>query len=195
MDGIPEHELCWAALEKALRERDHAFRTPVVLSIDDEGYPSGRVLTLRAVDRGSQWLRFHIDKRSPKYRHWQERPIVSVIFYDKAAKWQMRARGVAQLHSGNEIAREAWEASHPMCKRTYMTDAAPGQMLDWEDRTTYPEHLLRQRPTAAEAELGYSRFAVLLCRVADLDSLHLEGTGHQRFRIESPTFETYRIAP
>jgi pyridoxamine 5'-phosphate oxidase len=195
MQPHPEHELCWAAFAAALRDRDHPFRTPVVLSIDEQGYPSGRVLTLRAIDPDSHWLRFHIDQRSPKFQHWQARPIVSAVFYDKAAKWQIRVRGVAQLHANDAIARDAWERSHPMCQRTYLSDAAPGTPLDWDDNSTFADHLMRQRPTPQEAELGFSRFAVLLCRIADMDSLHLAGTGHQRFHIDAPSAEIHRLAP
>jgi hypothetical protein len=165
------------------------------MSIDDEGYPSGRVLTLRAIDAERHWLRFHIDNRSPKFRHWRRNPIVSAVFYDKFAKWQIRVRGVAQLHSGDETARQAWEASHPMCKRTYLSEYAPGSPLDWDDESTFPAHLLRQRPTPQESERGFERFAILYCRVADIDSLHLAGTGHQRFLIEAPSLETVRLAP
>lgn len=190
-----EFESCWAAFAAALRDRNHPFRTPVVMSVDSEGYPSGRVLTLRAIDPEAQWLRFHIDRRSPKYAHWTERPIVSAVFYDKAAKWQIRVRGVAQLHTDDSIAREAWDQSHPMCKRTYLTDAAPGSVLDWDDHSTFADHLLRQRPTPEESELGFSRFAVLLCRIADIDSLHLAGTGHQRFLLEAHTDQAIRLAP
>lgn len=191
----PEHESYWAAFAAALRDRNHPFRTPVVLSIDEQGFPSGRVLTLRAIDPEAQWLRFHIDRRSPKFAHWSARPIVSAVFYDKAAKWQIRLRGVAQLHCDDHIARAAWDQSHPMAKRTYLTDTAPGAALDWDDSSTYADHLHRQRPTLEESELGYSRFAVLLCRVADLDSLRLSGTGHQRFLIDAHSAQTMRLAP
>lgn len=167
----------------------------MVLSIDAEGFPSGRVLTLRAIDPRSQTLRFHIDRRSPKFADWSTRPLVSVVFYDKNAKWQIRVRGTAELHSQDPLARAAWDSSHPMCKRTYLSEFGPGSPLDWDETSTYPEHLLRQRPTDAESELGYTRFAVLLCHVADIDSLHLAGTGHQRFRINAPTAETSRLAP
>ncbi len=190
-----EHDSCWAAFEATLRDRNHPFRTPVLLSVDEEGYPSGRVLTLRAIDRDSQWLRFHIDRRSPKFAHWSARPVVSAVFYDKAAKWQIRVRGIAQLHFDDDIARAAWDKSHPMCKRTYLTDAAPGTTLDWEDTSTFADHLLRQRPTPEESELGFSRFAVLICRVADIDSLRLSGTGHQRFLIDAHSAQTIRLAP
>ncbi len=190
-----EHERCWQAFAAALRDRDHPFRTPVVLSVDEEGYPCGRVLTLRAIDAERQFLRFHVDNRSPKFRHWQQHPVVSAVFYDKFAKWQIRVRGVAQLHAGDDVAREAWEASHPMCQRTYLSEYAPGEPIEWDEASTYPPHLLRQRPSRAESEIAFTRFAVLYCRVADMDSLHLEGTGHQRYYIESPSLATVRLAP
>lgn len=190
-----EHVRCWEALALATRQRDHAFRTPVLLSVDEEGYPNGRVMTLREADIERQILRFHLDRRSPKFHHWQNLPVIGAVFYDRQAKWQIRVRGVAQLHYEDDVARMAWNNSHPMCHRTYLTEAAPGEELDWDVESTYPAHLLRQRPSAEELETAYARFAVLLVRVADMDSLHLAGTGHQRFRIESPSFDTVRLAP
>jgi 3-hydroxyisobutyrate dehydrogenase len=192
---LEEHTRCWDALEAAAKNRNHAFRTPVLLSVDEDGYPSGRVMTLREANRELQYLRFHMDRRSPKYRHWQNNPVISAVFYDRSAKWQIRIRGVAQIHEDDSFSRLAWENSNPMCQRTYLSTAAPGQELDWDLESTYPPHLLAQRPSSEESELGYARFAVLLLRVADIDSLHLEGTGHQRFRIEAPSLETVRLAP
>jgi hypothetical protein len=195
VEQAKEVELCWSAFGAALRDRNHPFRTPVLLSVDAEGYPSGRVMTMRAIDRKEGWMRFHLDRRSPKFADWSRNSAISGVFYDKPGKWQIRVRGKAKLHFDDELAREAWESSHPMCQRTYLTEVGPGQMLDWEDYSTFPAQFEKRRPTAEESELGFSRFAVLYLAVRDIDSLHLEGTGHQRFRIETSPVAVQRLAP
>ena len=189
-----ERSLVWAELERATRDRDHPFRQPVILSIDDSGFPSGRVLTLRAADPASRSLRFHIDTRSPKYSHWSQRPLISAVFYDQQARWQLRVRGAATLHNQNEIARAAWLASHPMCKRTYLSQSPPGLEIDW-DSSVFPPGLERRRPTDQEAEAAYPNFAVLLLTVAEFDSLHLSGEGHRRFLIAEQPHSIRRLAP
>lgn len=192
---IDERQRCWAEFERATRERGHAFRQPVVMSVDEEGYPSGRVLTLREAMPREGRMRFHIDRRSPKFGHWHSKPVVGAVFYDGPRKWQIRMRGVADLHYDNEIARAAWENSHPMSRRTYMTTAAPGEELDWEAGSTYPPGFERRRPTDEECAAAFGNFAVLLVDVLELDSLHLAGVGHERFHILDETHKVRRLAP
>ena len=35
-------------------------------------------------------------------------------------------KGLADLHFDDDVAKGAWEATHPMGKRTYLTTEAPG---------------------------------------------------------------------
>jgi 3-hydroxyisobutyrate dehydrogenase len=165
------------------------------MSVDEEGYPSGRVLTLREADAAGGRLRFHVDRRSPKFADWTRQPVVAAVFYDAAARWQVRAKGLAELHMGDVVARAAWEASHPMSKRTYLTELAPGAEMEWDDESTYPEELTVRRPTEEESEPGFANFAVMWFRVLDLDSLRLKRTGHQRVRIAETTGRAWRVAP
>ena len=190
-----ERELCWDEFERATRERAHAFRQPVVMSVDEEGYPSGRVLTLRAVDRGKGKLRFHVDRRSPKFTQWMRQPVVGAVFYDGPAKWQVRVKGLAELHFDDGLSTAAWEATHPMGKRTYLTTAAPGQELDWDSGSSYPFGLELRRPTPEESAAGYANFAVVLVEVIALDLLHLAKDGHQRLQIIEEVHSVRRLAP
>ena len=192
---MDERALCWAELERATREREHAFRQPVVVSVDEEGYPAGRVLTLREARNTESKLRFHVDRRSPKFSQWMRQPVAAVVFYDGPAKWQIRIKGLADLHFENEFARRAWDSCHPMSKRTYLTMAAPGEEIDWDETSTYPAGLENRRPTLDESEAGYANFAVLMIEVLEMDSLHLVKDGHRRFHIVEPTQSVRRLAP
>jgi 3-hydroxyisobutyrate dehydrogenase len=120
---------------------------------------------------------------------------MSIVFYDAAAKWQIRARGHADLHFENDLARQAWQASHPMCQRTYLSRLAPGVEIEEDLASTYPPGLEKRRPTPEESEAGYRNFAVLLCQVVELDSLHLQGTGHNRYLIQELEEQILRVAP
>ncbi len=190
-----ERELCWGEFERATRERAHAFRQPVVMSVDEEGYPSGRVLTLRAVDRARSKLRFHVDRRSPKFAQWIRQSFASAVFYDGPAKWQVRVKGLADLHFDDDVAKAAWVATHPMGKRTYLTTEAPGVEVDWDSGSAFPPGLELRRPTSEESEAGYANFAVVLVQVIELDSLHLTKDGHKRFQIIEEVHSVRRLAP
>lgn len=195
MIDLSERERCWDALELGVRDRRHPFRNPVVLSVDEEGYPAGRVLTLREANREQHFLRFHVDRRSPKFRQWSEQPAMSVVFYHAPGMWQVRIKGLADLRMEDRVAREAWESCHPMGQRTYLSKYAPSAQLDDDEEGMFPEELERRRPTPEESEAGYKNFAVLLCRVVEMDSLHLYGTGHQRYRIQEMERAIARLAP
>ncbi len=192
--NLDERAKCWTEFKLATQDRRHPFRQPIVMSIDEEGYPSGRVLTLRHADPHLHTLRFHVDRRSPKFAQWERQPVAAAVFYDPAARWQLRVKGVTDLHYENEIAREAWENSHPMCWRTYLAKYAPGAEIS-DAESIFPEGLERRRPTLSESEPGYRNFAVLLVEVVEMDSLHLAGTGHSRYRINEEEFRVQRLAP
>lgn len=192
---MDERAKVWEALRDGARKRQHAFHHAAVLSVDELGFPSGRMMTLREADEAGRGLRFHLDRRSAKFREWQERPAMAVLFYDVAGMWQVRARGLAELHWENDVAAAAWEATHPMGKRTYLTEVNPGEELDWGRESTYPEGLEAKRPTPEQSALGYQRFAVLWCRVEEWDSLHLRGTGHERVQVDELAGAVRRLAP
>jgi pyridoxamine 5'-phosphate oxidase len=173
-----ERSLCWAEFARATRERGHPFRQPVVMSVE-----------------GRRMLRFHIDRRSPKFVQWSNQPVVGAVFYDGPGKWQIRLKGVALLHYEDDVARAAWETNHPMGKRTYLTTAAPGEEVDWDVASLYPPGMERRRPTDEESEEGYRNFAVMLVDVVELDSLHLAGEGHRRFHIIDEVHKVRRLAP
>ena len=101
----------WSILREApipSRSKPHAgFRTPTLASCDADGWPQQRVMVLRDVacdgaDEGaaaaSPRLRFHSDRRAPKFQQLAASPKCSVLFYDKASKLQLRASGLATLH-------------------------------------------------------------------------------------------------
>jgi pyridoxamine 5'-phosphate oxidase len=190
-----ERILCWTELERATQVRSHAFRQPVVMSVDAEGYPTGRVLTLREADEARHMLRFHVDRRSPKFKQWATQPVVGVVFYDGPRKWQIRVKGAVELHFDDIVAREAWDACHPMAKRTYLACLPPGEELDGDESTIFPPGLERRRPTDIESEAGYANFAVVLVKVTEIDSLHLAGAGHRRFQILDGSHKVRRLAP
>jgi hypothetical protein len=89
-------------------------------------------------------------------------PVIAAVFYDGPAKWQVRVKGLAELHFDDDVARAAWDQTSPMGKRTYLTTAAPGLELDWDSGSSYPPGLELRRPTPEESEAGWLKSSSLI---------------------------------
>jgi pyridoxamine 5'-phosphate oxidase len=128
------------------------------------------------VDRATRVLRFNTDVRSTKYREMQGQPTVSILGYDPAAKLQLRLRGQAALHQGDDVAKAAWSASQPQSLMCYRQPEAPSAVT--EGALPAPD----MRGMAFKAEDGFQNFAVVSIEIRVLEWLFLSRLGHQRIR-------------
>ena len=53
-------------LTRGVKDRKHAFHTPIISNVDAEGGIDSRVVVLRKFDPANLILNFHTDFRSPK---------------------------------------------------------------------------------------------------------------------------------
>lgn len=165
-------------LARAARDRKSPMHTPAVVSGDVDA----RVMVLRAFDSTAFTLRFHTDTRAPKTAAFAADPRVAVLFYDKGAKIQIRARGTARVLSDAPIVQEAWAKGSNFARRCYLgagpgtPSAAPTSGLPsaFEGVEPSDEQLVEARPN----------FAVLLVELTSLDWLYLAHTGHVRAGFE-----------
>jgi pyridoxamine 5'-phosphate oxidase len=81
---------CLNRLIRAPRDRKSPMHTPVIVTGDVDA----RVMVLRAFDSARWALRLHTDARSPKAKVVGADSRVAVLFYDKGAKIQIRARAI-----------------------------------------------------------------------------------------------------
>ena len=101
---------CWDMLHRAAGPGRHVFSTPVVGTTDPEaGYAGLRTVILRKATPSRRELWFYSDARSEKIAHLRSVPRISYHFYDPERQLQIRARGIATLHFGDELARQQWE--------------------------------------------------------------------------------------
>jgi len=170
----------WAGLERAVVDRRHPWHLAILATCDPKGFPQMRTVVLRAVDAALAELNCHTDVRSPKCREIIARPEISWLLYSPADKVQLRLRGLARLHYGNEKARSAWEKTKPSSRRCYLTTVPPGENLDPES-PALPPHLRHLSPSLYESEDGWQNFAVVSTGITEIDWLHLNATGHERF--------------
>ncbi len=169
-------------LKAASKDRRHPMHVPVVTTVDADGAPQSRMMVLRALDADQRTLRFHTDARSPKTWAGDRGLPAQVLLYDPQDRIQLRLSGVAQILTEGPQVAQAWAESQLMSRRCYLTEGAPGRLVD-SPMAEIPPHLIGKTPTAMESEAGRDNFALLLFRFDQIDWLHLSHLGNRAMRI------------
>ncbi len=168
----------WQLLDEALKNRKSGFRTFTLATIGAEG-AEARTVVLREVDPKSRFIRFNSDVRSAKVIELKSQPNATALFYDAAQKFQVRARVQAVIHHGDEVAREAWEATALLARRCYLAPFVPSTVLD-DFHPNMPEHLVGREPVEEESVEGFDNFCAVRLHITSLESFSLDYEGHRR---------------
>lgn len=182
---IPRNDLdaiaadLWARLDRASSDRKSPWHTPVVGSADGDL----RIMVLRHVDSDAATLRFHTDARSPKSSAFTAAPRAVILFYDPAAKLQLRCAGTARIATSDAITDAAWASSTAASRRCYLAPLAPSSAAAAPTSGLPPEYNNRL-PSLAESESGRANFATLAIALDRIDWLYLAHDGHRRALFE-----------
>ena len=169
----------WERLAAAAKGLRSPWHTPAVGTADGDL----RIMVLRHVNAAAGRLRFHTDARSPKARLIGGGARVSLLFYDAAAKLQLRCSGVGLIETGGGDADVAWAASSASSRRCYLASTAPGNRADGPT-SGLPETVAGRVPTLPETEAGRANFAALSVTLDRIDWLFLAHGGHRRALFE-----------
>ncbi|MDC0887236.1 pyridoxamine 5'-phosphate oxidase family protein [Altererythrobacter sp.] len=168
-------------LTRGAKKWRDAMHDGVVATADADA----RVMILRSYDPATRILRFHTDIRSPKAQVIGSSAPVGVLFYDKAAKVQIRCKGTGRVENKGPTADAAWAQSTNFAKRCYLGEgpgaasrSATSGLPDWAEGL---------EPTAEQVAPGRKNFAVLLVEVREFDWLYLAHTGHMRAQFVGDT--------
>ncbi|MDJ0641489.1 MAG: pyridoxamine 5'-phosphate oxidase family protein [Erythrobacter sp.] len=161
-------------LIRAAKDRRSPMHTPAVVTSDVDA----RVMVLREFDSVSWTLRFHTDTRAPKVGPVEADPRMAVLFYDKGAKVQIRARGTGRILRDDEVTQTAWGNSTNFARRCYLGDG-PGALAD-APTSGLPAEFEGVEPSDEQLEPAWDNFSVLLVELTELDWLYLAHTGHVR---------------
>jgi pyridoxamine 5'-phosphate oxidase len=165
-------------LARAVRDRHAPMHTPAVATPDADV----RIMVLRDFEPTTRVLRFHTDARAPKAALIAAGAPVGVLFYDKAAKIQIRCKGTGQIERVGPVADAAWEASTCFARRCYLGEG-PGAVSD-RPTSGLPAAFEGSEPDEAELVPARENFAVLLVTVQSFDWFYLANSGHRRAVIE-----------
>ncbi|MEL7446934.1 MAG: pyridoxamine 5'-phosphate oxidase family protein [Pseudomonadota bacterium] len=163
---------------RAYKDRKSPLHTPVVVT----GDIAARVMVLREFDSAAWTLRFHTDSRAPKVGVIDSDPRMSVLFYDKGAKIQIRANGTGEVLRDDLVAGRAWDRSTNFARRCYLGEG-PGSASD-EPSSGLPSEFEGVEPTDEQLIPARENFAVLRISLTSLDWLYLAHTGHVRAQFE-----------
>lgn len=165
---------CRNRLIRAARDRKSPMHAPVIVTSDVDA----RVMVLRAFDTANWALRLHTDARAPKAKVIADDARVAVLFYDKAAKIQIRARGTGEVLTTGELVEKAWAASTNFARRCYLGEG-PGA-LAVAPTSGLPPEFEGVEPDDAQLVPARENFALLRITLTSIDWLYLAHTGHVR---------------
>ena len=169
-------------LTRGVKDRKHAFHTPVFSNISEKGDIESRIVVLRKFDHKNMILNFHTDYRSPKTKNLKKNNNSQFVFYDHKLKIQMRIKTISYLNYQNKVSKEMWDKTRLLSRKCYLTTKGPSSItLIPEDGI--PAHLLGKEPDFDESEKGYQNFTVVENKILEIDWLYLDIKGHRRLKL------------
>jgi general stress protein 26 len=159
----------WQELGRATQDRHHDWRTPVLATTGDAGWPDARTVVLRQARAEQQQLRFFTDRRSPKVVQLRQQPQAMLVFWSPRLGWQLRVRlRLSVMDEGPEV-QAIWQGlQHSAAAGDYLSPQPPGTPLSTEDPPT---------PSTTP------HLALLQGQVIEMDWLELSREGHRRARV------------
>jgi pyridoxamine 5'-phosphate oxidase len=169
---------CWLRiLNGSLRSKD-AFHTPAMANTVD-GQIHLRTVVLRKVNPQQKTVAIHTDIRSKKWQNLATHKNISLLFYDAAARIQIRLGGEATLHNDDDIANLAWQNTSANSRKTYLTEKPPSSICE-EPSSGLIAQFEKNNLTIEETEVGKANFGVIKAHINYMEWLWLNSAGHRR---------------
>lgn len=173
---------------------ESSFKTMTLATCTPTG-ADARMVVLRQADANIKFVWFHTDARAGKVIQLERFPNATLVFWDSNNQLQFRLRVETQLHTDDYVADEHWQKLWAGGRKPYLTEKEPGS-LQAEPYPGFPPDLGENLPSEAESEVGRPNFAVIECRVMQLDYLKLGRAGQTRARFQyEPTQVFTWLAP
>ena len=176
----------WQELERASRDRHHAWRTPVLASIDLAQQPSARTVVLREVNLQEKCFEIYSDRRSPKIAELKQHPGALLHFWSKRLQWQLRvAVKVHVLESGPDVESRWDRLKLTAAARDYLSPHPPGSLMEKPAEPSAEEMagplLAKGMEPALHKEVDHN-FCLVRAGFVEMDWLELNVAGHRRAR-------------
>jgi len=157
----------WHQLEQAPRDKQHAWRSPVLATVSGDT-ADARTVILREVDRPNRRLVTFTDARAAKVAQLAEQPRATFVMWSPALAWQLRCRVSLSIETTGLAATSRWaQIKTSPAAQDYLSRNAPGAPLE------SPDH-------QATEPLERAHFAVVNAEVLAIDWLEIHRDGHRR---------------
>jgi pyridoxamine 5'-phosphate oxidase len=173
----------WALILDGANNRHSPCHTPVIATTGADGSLQQRVMVLRSADNDTRQLRFHTDIRAHKVNEISASNTVSILFYDAAAKVQLRLSGIGKTRTEGADIDTIWQKADRFARRCYMAEPAPGSVAD-EPTSGLPKWVQGIKPEEVDLVHARVNFAILHIEINRIEWLYLAATGHRRARWE-----------
>jgi hypothetical protein len=156
-------DAAWQSLERGVADRTAAARHITLATASDTG-AEVRIVVLRHVDQTDGVIQVHTDRLSGKVDDLTRTPHASFLIWEAAMNFQIRLRTTVTVRHG-AAAKPEWDAVPEPSQGNY-GGTAPGTHIG--------------SPTDAIRGPDMARFAVLDCRIDEIETLRLGPDRHLR---------------
>ncbi len=163
LDGLLE--AAWAYFEAGANDPGAPARFLAFATAGQTGGAEARMVVLRGADRARAELIVHTDTLSAKVAELRADPRASLLMWDPGAKLQVRAKAEVGIDTGAVVSPD-WDRIPHRARRVYGNEPEPGGVM--------------HGPMALTVSPDPARFAVMTCRVTEIDVLHLGREVHHR---------------
>lgn len=154
----------WDTLKQGVADAEHAARLPTLATTSPAGLPEARTVVLRSADQEQGEVTFHTDLYSDKIKSLTERPLAALHIWDASQSLQIRLQADVAIQTGINT-RPLWDEIPDHARQSYGVSPPPGTPIN-----TALDYVKAPDPAT---------FAVLRCRIATIDAVHL-GEHHRR---------------
>jgi len=168
----------WVSLNNGSKTGRDGFHT-FVFANRNADLVELRTVVLREISIPDKTVYCYTDSRSPKVTQLKSYPEVSLLFYDKDRKMQLRMLAIAQTFESGLLVDEHWAKSRLNSKKCYLSEYPPGTVLSLPG-DGIDENLLGRDPNFEESEKGRANFVVIAFQIKTIDWLYLNSYGHRR---------------
>jgi pyridoxamine 5'-phosphate oxidase len=161
----------WLRLGRGVVDRKADARHLVFATTGAAG-PEARIVVLRRADRATASVAVYTDLRSAKITELTQDPRASLLVWEQKARLQMRLRVHVEIKSGESTA-EQWQRVPQAARNVYGSQPSPGTPMDHPDQWV--------------AQANPDAFAVLMCHITEIETLHLGQDLHRRAKFDAET--------
>lgn len=168
----------WQLLQRGAVDKKSPLHTPVIGTASETGVQM-RTVVLRQTHIDQRQLLFYTDVRSSKIDQLKANPSLNWLFYHPKKSCQIRASGQVIIHHQDTLALERWQTLPYYGRKTYGTTLSPATSISTAD-DNLPPFWKKDAIELAETEYAYANFAVVACKIHQLEWLELQRSGHRR---------------